>query len=146
MAELVANFTLNNESLDARFDMSEGVSFDALFQIDGGAVWGSIDGDIQNQTDLIELLDEKVNSIEGQGVINTTRVDDRVIITSTTFVFEQGIASDTWVINHNLNKRPSIIVVDTLDRVQIPDDIYYNSDNTITVMFLAAFAGKAYLN
>jgi len=144
--ELIANFSLNNEALDAQFDILEIENFDALFQIDGGAVWGSIDGDIQNQTDLIELLDEKVNSIEGQGVINTTRVEDKVYITSTTFVFEQGIASDTWVINHNLNKRPSIIVVDTLDRVQIPDDIYYNSDKTMTVTFLAAFAGKAYLN
>lgn len=144
--ELVANFTLNNESLDAQFDISEGVNFDALFQIDGGTSWGMIGGDIQNQTDLIELLDEKVNSIEGQGVINTTRIEDRVIITSTTFVFEQAVATDTWVINHNLNKFPSIYVVDTAGHSQMPDDIEVNDMNTITVRFLAAFSGKAYLN
>lgn len=144
--ELVANFTLNNESLDAQFDISEGVNFDALFQIDGGAMWGTIGGNIQEQTDLIELLDEKVNSIEGQGVINTTRIDDRVIITSTTFVFEQAIATDTWVINHNLNKFPSIYVVDTAGHSQMPDDIEVNDMNTITVRFLAAFSGFAYLN
>lgn len=144
--ELVANFTLNNDSLDAQFDISEGVNFDALFQIDGGAFWGMIGGDIQNQTDLIELLDEKVNSIEGQGVIDTTRIEDRVIITSTTFVFEQAVATDTWVINHNLNKFPSIYVVDTAGHSQMPDDIEVNDMNTITVRFLAAFSGKAYLN
>lgn len=144
--ELVANFTLNNESLDAQFDISEITNFDALFQIDAGAVWGSIGGNIQKQTDLIELLDQKVNSIEGQGLINTTRVDDKVYITSTNYTFEQGIASDTWVIEHNLNKMPSIIVVDSTDKVQIPDDIIYNSENVMTVIFLAAFAGKAYLN
>lgn len=146
MAELVANFTLNNESLDAQFDLSSGANFDALFQIDGGAIWGSIGGIIQNQTDLIELLNEKINSIEGQGLINTTRVDDKVYITSTTFIFEQAIASDVWVINHNLNKCPSIYVVDTAGHMQIPDDITVNDMNTITVTFLSAFAGLAYLN
>lgn len=146
MAELVANFTLNNESLDAQFDISEITNFDALFQIDGGAIWGSIGGNIQNQTDLIELLDEKVNSIEGVGVINTSRVDDKVYISSTSFVYEQAIASDVWVINHNLNKCPSIYVVDTAGHMQIPDDVEVNDQNTITVTFLAAFAGYAYLN
>lgn len=81
------------------------------------------------------------------GVLNNVAITPHTLeLKTTTFVFEQAIASDTWVINHNLNKRPSIIVVDTLDRVQVPDDIYYNSDNNMTVTFLAAFAGKAYLN
>lgn len=81
------------------------------------------------------------------GVLNNVAITPHTLeLKTTTFVFEQAIASDTWVINHTLNKRPSIIVVDTLDRVQVPDDIYYNSDNKMTVTFLAAFAGKAYLN
>lgn len=146
MAELVANFTLNNESLDVQFDISPGANFDALFQIDGGAMWGGIRGNIQEQTDLIELLNEKINSIEGQGLINTTRVDDKVYITSTTYTHEQAIASDVWVINHDLNKCPSIYVVDTAGHMQMPDDITVNDMNTITVTFLSAFAGLAYLN
>lgn len=119
---LVANFTLNNESLDAQFDISEIQNFDALFQIDSGL------------------------SVVGEGVINVVTTNGVATISSTNFTFEQGIASNTWVIEHNLNKMPTIFVVDSTNRVQIPDDIIYNSENVMTVIFLAAFAGKAYLN
>lgn len=63
-----------------------------------------------------------------------------------TFVFEQGIASVEWEIEHNLNKYPSVFVVDSAGTVQIPDTIQYDSENKMTLTFLAAFAGKAYLN
>lgn len=62
------------------------------------------------------------------------------------FVFEQSIASDTWHIVHTLNKRASCVAVDSAGEVQIPDEIKYVSDNEIIVIFLAPFAGKAYLN
>lgn len=119
--ELVANFTLNNEALDAQFDISE-TNFDALFQID---------------TEL---------SVRGEGVINATTLNGVVTVTSSTFIHEQGIANAEWVIVHNLNKRPSVFAVDSAERVQIPDDIIYNDENTLTLKFLAPFAGKAYLN
>lgn len=172
--ELVANFTLNNESLDAQFDVSEVTNFDALFQIDvipdisglatkeelhetSETINNRIDGVIEAFDEDIETinnnieeisteLDTKVTDVQGSGVIQASRENNVVTLKSVNFVFEQGIASDTWIIEHNLNKRPSIFVVDTLDRVQIPDDIYYNSNNKMTVTFIAAFAGKAYLN
>lgn len=68
------------------------------------------------------------------------------IISSETYVFEQSIATEIWTIQHNLNKFPSCIVVDTAGTVQIPDDIIYNSSNQITIQFMSAFAGYAYLN
>ncbi len=62
MAEFVANFNLNNNNLDASFDLSEGASFDALFEIyASGTTWGSIDGDIANQTDLYNILMSKAD-------------------------------------------------------------------------------------
>lgn len=60
--EFVANFELNNNNLDASFDLSEGASFDALFEIyASGTTWGSIDGDIANQTDLYNILMSKAD-------------------------------------------------------------------------------------
>lgn len=67
-------------------------------------------------------------------------------VSDKTFVFEQSIASDTWVIKHNLNKQASCFAVDSSGNVQIPNEIRYVSDNEIIVTFLAPFAGKAYLN
>ena len=61
------------------------------------------------------------------------------------FVFTQGPPSATWVIVHNMNKYPSIEVVDTGDSVIIPT-IHYDNVNQITATFGSATSGKAYLN
>lgn len=64
---------------------------------------------------------------------------------ASSFVFTQGIPASTWVIVHNLNKQPSITVVDTGDSVVIPT-VHYDNPNQITVTFGSATTGKAYLN
>lgn len=63
-----------------------------------------------------------------------------------TFTYEQGVASDTWTITHNLGRNPSVIIVDSAGSVQIPDQITYDNENKITIQFIGAFAGKAFLN
>ena len=59
-------------------------------------------------------------------------------------VFDQQIASATWVITHTLGGRPSVTIVDSAD-THVFGEVQYNSDTQITVMFSAAFSGKAYL-
>ena len=61
------------------------------------------------------------------------------------FVFTQGAPSAVWVIVHNLNKQPSVTVVDTGESVVIPT-VHYDSANQITATFGSATSGKAYLN
>ena len=68
-----------------------------------------------------------------------------VDFTSSTFTFIQGVAATTWNITHNLNKFPSITVIDTGNTVVTGEYIYIDSNN-VTLTFSAAFAGKAYLN
>lgn len=62
-----------------------------------------------------------------------------------TYAHTQGVANATWVITHNLNKRPSITVVDSAEAVVV-GQVEYNSDNQVTLTFSGAFSGKAYLN
>ena len=81
-----------------------------------------------------------------EGTDNSIAITPYTLKLATHYVHEQGIASDTWVINHNLNKKPSVTVVDTADEIQTPDTIIYNNKDTITITFLSEFAGKAYLN
>lgn len=64
MTELVANFTLNNDPLNADFELSEGVELNALFQL-GDAIWGKIAGDINDQLDLKDIIDTLTGQIEG---------------------------------------------------------------------------------
>ena len=56
----------------------------------------------------------------------------------------QGSASSTWTVTHNLNKFPSVTIVDSNEE-QIFGVVDYQSANTIVLTFSAAISGKAYL-
>lgn len=61
------------------------------------------------------------------------------------FVFTQAVASDVWRIQHNLNKCPSVSIVDSGGNV-VYGDIEYVDENNVRCKFTSAFSGKAYLN
>ena len=61
------------------------------------------------------------------------------------FKFIQNIPSNRWEIIHNLNKYPSVTVVDSGENVVIGDIEYINS-NRLIIRFTSIFSGKAYLN
>lgn len=61
------------------------------------------------------------------------------------FIYTQSGATASWSITHNLNKYPSVTVVDSGNNIVI-GDITYNDLNTLTINFTASFSGKAYLN
>ncbi|EMS72153.1 hypothetical protein CTER_1917, partial [Ruminiclostridium cellobioparum subsp. termitidis CT1112] len=61
------------------------------------------------------------------------------------YVHVQLVPASEWLINHNLHKYCSVIVVDSADSVVIGDIQYIDQDN-VKLTFTAAFAGKAYCN
>lgn len=61
------------------------------------------------------------------------------------FSFLQDSPSNTWTINHNLNKHPSVTVVDSGQNV-VYGEVQYTDTNNLTVSFNATFSGNAYLN
>lgn len=81
----------------------------------------------------------KLYVTDSEGEPEPVAVDD-VFYTHT-----QVSASNSWVIIHNLGKKPSVTIVDSGDNVVI-GDVIYNSVDQLTVNFSAAFSGKAYLN
>ena len=62
-----------------------------------------------------------------------------------TYIFEQGAASNTWTITHNLDKYPSVTVVDSAG-TKVDCVITYINSNECELKFNAAFKGTAYLN
>ena len=62
-----------------------------------------------------------------------------------TYYHPQNTPSSTWVITHNLNRKPSITTVDSTNRV-VHGQVSYDSMNQVTVYFRFAFIGEAYLN
>ena len=72
------------------------------------------------------------------------------IIGDITFTHNQNTTSDTWVINHNLNRFPSVTVIDSGNSM-VQGTVVYNSNKQLTITFFSggsalAFQGKAYLN
>jgi hypothetical protein len=61
------------------------------------------------------------------------------------YVHAQVSASTTWTVNHGLNKRCSIVVVDSLGEI-MHGETTYQSNNTISVVFSHAVTGSAYCN
>lgn len=84
-------------------------------------------------------------TLNAVGVIDFTQEGDVATISSKSFVFEQGIASDVWHIEHNLNKYPAVAVVDSAGN-EIISEVTYDDLNNITITMTSAFKGKAYLN
>ena len=62
-----------------------------------------------------------------------------------TFIYNQATSSDVWEIEHNLDKYPSVTVVDSGGTVVIGEIVYIDKNN-IRITFTSAFSGKAYLN
>ena len=72
------------------------------------------------------------------------------IIGDITYTHNQSSTSDTWTITHNLNRFPSVTVVDSAETI-VYGTVVYNSANQLTITFFEgssalAFQGKAYLN
>ena len=61
------------------------------------------------------------------------------------FVYTQNVASDEWIVNHNLAKYPSVTVVDS-GLTMVNGEVEYNDINQVTIRFRSPFTGKAFFN
>jgi len=61
------------------------------------------------------------------------------------YTHDQSVSSNQWTVTHNLNKYPSVQVVDSAGNFCI-GQITHNSVNELTLDFNSSFGGKAYLN
>lgn len=89
------------------------------------ASWGSISGNIQNQTDL-------------WNIITNLYVRDH-------YVHTQSVPSTTWTVNHNMGKNPSVSIVNSSGE-QVFSDVDHISVNQLVITFSFPFAGIAYMN
>jgi hypothetical protein len=87
--------------------------------------WGNINGDIENQTDLWNIIQD--------------------IYAKGNYVHTQSVASATWTVNHNLNKFPSVTIVDTAND-EVEGEVTHISNTQLTIKFSAAISGKAFIN
>ena len=171
MSELDADFIINNEQpLEFEASIDESEHFDCSFELNvNPSKVSQLENDLNLQTKTevdnaiaaeseiintridneVEHLEEEIShsvtTVEGSELIDVSRNGQTVTINSKTYIHEQGISSDTWVVEHNLNKYPTVECVDSAGTV-FKAQIEYNSLNSLTIYINGASKGKAYLN
>lgn len=65
-----------------------------------------------------------------------------ISINALTYIQEE--LSNKWVITHNMNKFPSVTIIDS-DNCLVFADVHYDSENQITINFSKEIKGKVYL-
>ena len=101
MDNLAADFIISNpDPIESEYTINEGENFDCSFELyAGGTVWGNITGDISNQTDLKEALDDKAN-------VSAVEIIAENVTQNT---------SDISDINNTLNSFGDIVTYDAAD-------------------------------
>lgn len=72
-------------------------------------------------------------------------ITDDLFDANSTYTFEQGEVATIWSITHNLNKYPSVTVVDSAGTT-VDCTVTYINSNECELRFNSAFKGTAYLN
>jgi hypothetical protein len=123
----------------------------------GKHIWAfalSIASKLYDSTGASGSPDSSVNvdlSSSSTGYAKTLTTDGRQVYwTNATYIHNQSSTSATWTVTHNLNRFPSITVINSADTV-VQGTIVYNTANKLTITFFSegdalAFQGKAYLN
>ena len=104
----------------------------------------------QQQNVTITLPDTQRVSTVSQPTQTVTVLDKYSIVGLGTsadknYVHLQSSPASTWTVTHNLNKRPSVTVVDSAEEI-VFGEVEYISDNQVTLTFAGACSGKAYFN
>lgn len=61
------------------------------------------------------------------------------------FEFTQSTPSDEWTIEHHMNKKPAVTIVDS-GGTEWQAEVEHLSENVCVAKFAFPFSGKAYLN
>lgn len=106
---------------------------------------------IQTQLDKVYIYNPdaggaNIKEITATGNIEVVRDGTTVELRDKTFVFEMASAQTDWVIEHNLNKRPAVEVVDSAgSRIGLFDTEFID-ENSVHIHFKTPFKGTVYLN
>lgn len=98
---------------------------------------GSVGQDFGRTKNL--LVGDLKDFIKTATLAEVSAIDDK------NYVHNQASSSNIWTVTHNLNKNPSVTVVDSAGTVVI-GEVEYLSVDQVRITFQSQFSGKAYFN
>lgn len=89
------------------------------------------------QNAAIQALETKLNNLDpdGDGRVNAENQQS--------LIRPQTIVSDTWTINHNLNRHPPVLVRNSAGEPVTPNEVQYPTPNTMIITFGVPMSGTA---
>lgn len=102
--------------------------------------------EIESDMERVIEVSARYTGLETEDIkVNVDNANLTISAVKKTYVHEQSVASATWEIQHNLDRYPSVTVVDSAGDV-VHCDAKYIDRNNVRLDFSAEFGGKAYLN
>lgn len=106
----------------------------------------NIEEDLSNLT----FYNLSLEFVDGNGNLEDTHVYGITLIADSSsldknYVHVQSSASNQWSVTHNLNKYPSVAIVDSGNNLVV-GEVEYISLDVVVLRFNASFSGKAYFN
>jgi len=98
---------------------------------------------LEDGVEFTEILSSDVTQHQGDIQIVSSQITD--FQEQRKYEHDQGFPSSVWTINHNLNKRPSVSLLDSAG-TSVFGQVEYIDENNLTVTFNDSFSGVAYLN
>ena len=106
-----------------------------------------IGGDVSELKKKVNSTDIYLRLLEAEKKVKDflEKTEHLTQIVDKNYVHEQIQSSDSWIVQHNLNKYPAVSVVDT-GKNEIVGDIKHIDKNSLIINFSHAFSGMAFLN
>ena len=95
-------------------------------------------------SNINEAIETEASERQSEDENLQTQINE-ISILANGYVHEQGIASAVWMVQHNLNKYPSVTVVDSSEN-EIVAEVEYLDKNSVKITMIGASKGRAYLN
>lgn len=162
MADLEAEFEFSPQEgtvVDADFSFPQKEEIDATFEInvpikEHNDLSGRDKEDchpmssITGLSDALSSVEKDINNEKTERVEADNDLQEQINTISVVakgYIHEQGIASAVWIIQHNLDKYPSVTAVDSAEN-EIVVDVEYLDKNSVKIKMNGASKGRAYLN
>jgi hypothetical protein len=96
----------------------------------------------------ISVIHNNLKGLNDGDYIHLTRLEKERLdntISDKNYVHIQGSASDVWLVDHNLDKFPSVTIIDSANNTVV-GEVKHISANQTRISFTASFSGKAFFN
>lgn len=104
-----------------------------------------LNADTSQETNVVLDTDDIDINVENQNIEFDAGTQTRIISEDKNYLHIQSVASDEWIIHHNLDKYPSVTVLDSANN-EVVGEVTHIDRNNLIIKFAGGFSGKATLN